>query len=698
MERAERRGERGFALIAVLFSMAMLMAIGSAIHNTVVGETYLHGSHVRATSGFYAAEAGINRGMGDYRNIFMQFGVPSGSDFDLHTLSIGPRTVSYQLTNDPVNPYDEVVPVGRPFAGLHSILYKYVANSESEIHDGDTEVRLGTNFEVRTIPLFQFLAFYSNDLEINPGPAMSLHGPIHTNGSLYLSPGATLTVTDCTAAACPPLGINSVHVTAASNIYRDRKDAAGACTGTATISKLEDANSDGVLDTANLNCSGSKTDAQLSPWQGSIKARQAAVEVPSPDVLARGTGTFWYSADLRIALDVSAGEAGGPFPIMVLAADGTVDVLQNARLQNFIVNNPGKIFYNDIPNATVRAGTNQSCNLNADSPCNPVAYATPFTIVDDDVDANASINLIDLYPCWRSDIAATDAWAPVACTNNRHVKNRLAADGTVTARKAGFYNNREGRWTYMLNLNLHDFLARQRALQGSGLELFDINDTTDGGLVIFLTVLGPNTDTYPANWRYATRVVGSRDFDFPSGMADPTGVTIVTDQALFVEGNYNTGDVAATRPKMPAALVADTINVLSASWRADAGAAVCRNDCQSRRTLANRPTSSTRINAAFLAGVDTTAVGNYNGGLENYPRFHETWTGNTLTYRGSFVSLGTPQHANGAWCGTGATCNIYNPPIRAWDYDTEFQDAAKLPPATPRFVAVDQVLFTENFR
>ena len=88
----------------------------------------------------------------------------------------------------------------------------------------------------------------------------------------------------------------------------------------------------------------------------------------------------------------------------------------------------------------------------------------------------------------------------------------------------------------------------------------------------------------------------------------------------------------------------------------------------------------------------------YNGGLENYPRFHETWPGSTLTYRGSFVTLGNPLRSHGLWCGTGSTCNIYDAPGRAWDFDTTFQTVAWLPPLTPRVLSVQQVLFTENFR
>jgi hypothetical protein len=175
-------------------------------------------------------------------------------------------------------------------------------------------------------------------------------------------------------------------------------------------------------------------------------------------------------------------------------------------------------------------------------------------------------------------------------------------------------------------------------------------------------------------------------------------LTVASDQAVYVEGDYNTGAGPCSfggRPKAPAALMGDALNVLSNGW---SGPAACANDCQSRCALASRVASSTVVNAALLAGVDDTVPGIYNGGLENYPRFHETWSGRTLTDRGSFVSLGTPRHNSGSWCGTGNPCGIYDAPARNWDYDAAFQDVAQLPPLTPRFVAVEQILFTENFR
>jgi hypothetical protein len=167
--------------------------------------------------------------------------------------------------------------------------------------------------------------------------------------------------------------------------------------------------------------------------------------------------------------------------------------------------------------------------------------------------------------------------------------------------------------------------------------------------------------------------------------------------------------VAGDLPKQPAAMIADSVNVLSTNYWNSANncndgcacpaAGTRKNDCQSNLNLgdASRDGTATRLNSAFLSGVDVTTPGNYNGGLENYPRFHEDWAG-ALTYAGSFVSLGTPQHVDGPWCGTGAACNIYNPPTRNWDYDPAFNNVANLPPLTPRFVYVQQVLFTESFK
>ena len=682
---AGARGERGFALVAVLGVMTLLMGLGAALHSGVIGETILRGGQRRATDGFYAAESGINRGMAEYKNIFLSYNVPSGGDFDARSFSLNGRTVSYQLAAVPGYPKNFILPAGAQFAGLNSIQYSYTATSSSSMTAGDTEASIGSQFNVDYVPLFQFLAFYKDDLEILPGPTMNLSGPIHTNGTLYLNSNTACAGSPCvgglTIADAFPL-ITTVSVTAAGDIFRGRKDQ-NQCLGTVQIAKLVDSDHNNALDLQQMPCSGTQSSSQLSAWLGSVKAHQPRVSVPSPGVLARG-GEYWTKSDLRIGLDLTSPDGNGRYPFHVYNVDGSVNGGLDAALQAFVVANPGRIFYTDVPLAG-KQGATVNCTAPASNTfCHHGSYAPQFP-----TDAR-------VYACPQAALINYN------CAGNV-VTNDALTTGGVTARRGGFYNNREHAWVYMLNVNLHDLLEWNRA-QAAGNRLFDPDDATDGGVVVYLTVIGPGSTGAIPSPRYGVRVFGSSDFNFAAPGPDPTGVTMVSDQAFYVEGDYNKGNPGFV--KMPAAIMADTVNVLSANWSGTTpwagGITNCRNDCQSFQTLTSRPGASTWINAAFLAGVDTTTAGNYNGGFENYPRFHEDWSGTTLTYRGSFVSLGNASRANGAWCGTGGStasgCNMYNPPVRAWNYDSAFQLVENLPPLTPRVVAVQQILFTENFR
>ncbi len=95
-------------------------------------------------------------------------------------------------------------------------------------------------------------------------------------------------------------------------------------------------------------------------------------------------------------------------------------------------------------------------------------------------------------------------------------------------------------------------------------------------------------------------------------------------------------------------------------------------------------------------------------------RFHEDWQGAErygssvyYNYSGSLVSLSTPLHVNGAFkLGSQDTPSVtpaqdlspvYRPPTRQWQYDQQFNQAANLPPLTPRFVYIKQENFTRRF-
>jgi hypothetical protein len=256
----------------------------------------------------------------------------------------------------------------------------------------------------------------------------------------------------------------------------------------------------------------------------------------------------------------------------------------------------------------------------------------------------------------------------------------LASCGAAS-HSSSFFNNREGTSIEMLDVNVEALLncLHTTSIMGGST---DIDETSEGGLVWYLGVDGPNADAIN---NYGVRLVNGETLASDvTGAPEIAGLTVVTNQAVYIQGDYN-----ATNKK-PAAVLADSLNVLSNAW-SDANTA-----------WADRNASATMINAAFLAGTDssldcegcTGSSGQYNGGLENYPRFHENWSGQTLTYRGSFVSLDLPRRVDGAWFYGNPQ---YTAPGRDWRYDTDFDDAAKLPPLSPRFVYLRQTLFQREF-
>lgn len=239
-----------------------------------------------------------------------------------------------------------------------------------------------------------------------------------------------------------------------------------------------------------------------------------------------------------------------------------------------------------------------------------------------------------------------------------------------------FYNNREGKFIQMTSIDLKKLAGYASECKEKDKDNEDDKDNDKNG-----DEEDPCFDNYlPGNGLiYATRndvsetqQPGIRLINGSEIYRD-RGLTVVSDAPLYIQGDYNVTN------KKPAAVICDAINILSNSWE----------DTNSIKSLKQRKPSDTEINAAFIAGVDETTPGNYNGGLENYPRFHEDWVGSKAkvsTIRGSFVQLWKSQIAQGKWIYGGPQ---YEAPNRNWGYDTDFNDLNKLPPFTP-FVAEAQ--------
>jgi hypothetical protein len=91
-------------------------------------------------------------------------------------------------------------------------------------------------------------------------------------------------------------------------------------------------------------------------------------------------------------------------------------------------------------------------------------------------------------------------------------------------------------------------------------------------------------------------------------------------------------------------------------------------------------------NPTWAFGID--------GGVHNFLRFLEDWTGQDLYYKGSMVSLFWNTYATGTF----KCCNlVYHPPIRDYVFDPLFAQPQNLPPGTPLFRNVDNLTYRQNF-
>ncbi|PIQ96883.1 MAG: hypothetical protein COV67_07190 [Nitrospinae bacterium CG11_big_fil_rev_8_21_14_0_20_56_8] len=194
------------------------------------------------------------------------------------------------------------------------------------------------------------------------------------------------------------------------------------------------------------------------------------------------------------------------------------------------------------------------------------------------------------------------------------------------------------------------------------------------GILIYASRTGaneadPNTGT-DLNGIRLTKI----DATSQAQLSDET--TLATDNPIYIQGDFNTVDTKGV------ALIGDAINVLSNAFTG--------KTCNGALSAA----SNTTIYAAFFGGnVPTPAGGGtYSGGLENYPRFHESWSGKSCNIRGSFINLWTSSQADGSWV---YGSDRYQAPTRNWGWDVRFQDPDFWPPFIPSIFSVERVGYLE---
>jgi hypothetical protein len=765
------------------------------------------------------------------------------------------RTYSFVRDITNYNP-DGTVDLNRikegDYTGLNAQEYKYrvytTAAKETNLGAGinkdvASQTMLQMDFSSRLIPLFQFAAFYENDLEITSSSNMSLNGPVHTNNNLRLVPGGTLTFNG--------------KVTSAKKIYKALEFQAdhGSSTKLITVVGGSSFSSQPGFDFGSI---GNEAATRITPQEiadnnNILKENQAVLKVPEASFLDR-TGEYHQKGDMVVYFDPNNADntkqiekvvaSGVNFtdsmlrslqqPVLAIPREHVGDgrLAESTRLcPNKDLINPGKWSLTSPPWTT----ENQWNEGNFDKWNEPTSYFSDIRPASDQGlnDAErSSLNAaqkLSIRKALQFAMLKTDQIVPFSDIRNKansnfknHFKDALNADTTLGTLPTGvtvdkladtnlnvladvadgcylpasmqvlkdseadlaknrYVDRRENRAMKILQSNIKSltvwnrdgqYLDASNVLQSTDGKLFTRSaeattlptgipgtiaasacdytcmglgstDTSNGGLVWHFSI-----DKTKAGYNYTSGNGTARagdstyGFAFSGGNRLPGALTMVSNQAIYVQGDFNNpsrvlGDESASldqsqfvanqpgQEKKPVSFLADTITVLSNRCLDIDSKLNCfklpgwiNEIVNGNNYWSNLPRARTTVvRAAFLARTDVSASdGSENsGGLNNYMRMMENWSvpvpggeRQTFKYRGSFISLGRPRefhghYRGGTWTGnSGASLSdttgfFYNIPKRDFGFETDFNSQAGLPPLTPRVVYLKQKVFKRDY-
>jgi hypothetical protein len=541
--------EKGMVLSVALMVLAILTLMGSAAIVATRTEVKIAGNWNAHTRTFYAAEAGLEKGIGDLKALLASTSDPTSSQLAAITPPVlSDPNISFEPLEILNVSSSQIVIGDGTYQGLRADATDYQITAEVKGPAG-TRSRLVQVVEYLEIPLFQFGVFYGRgvNLEISPGPAMTFNGRVHSNSNLYLAGGN-------------PLKFDS-FVTTVGDVYRYQR----------------------------MNPSNRSNDPQIKDASGSYQTLSFDHEY-NRDFINPWSEAEWKSEALTTFGGKLLDSAMGVEEILPPVPDALYDPANAAGAAHQLI----------------EKGTGPDSDAMKKA---KMYYQADLRIVDGSVkDGNGSpVN--------------TSSCDPNAITDKTFYDPREQTNVTVTE--------------------------------------------VDIGLLMACGVT-------PANGiMYVSKDGSNKGVRLVNGAQLPSqGLTVVSENPVYVQGNYNTVS------KVPAAVMGDAITVLSSNW----------DDAMSNQSTSSRPAIDTAVNAAFALGPNRESTGSYNnGGLENAIRFLEDWGGRTFQYRGSIVGLWHNQQATAdhRCCGSSGT-NYYNAPNRDWGYDTLFDTAQ--PPGTPKGV------------
>jgi hypothetical protein len=186
--RMVKKGERGAALAIALFVTVILLGFAALALSRAASETIISASDSAESRTFAAAEAALEDATRDFATRIENKLVLAESDIEALERSPVPHfSEDYDFVKkiNQIGSSEVVTLTKGQFQGLVSLRdeWEILVTAREKATGVETVVR--RRFFNDRVPIFQFGAFYQDDIEVNDPPTFVFNGRIHTNGNFF---------------------------------------------------------------------------------------------------------------------------------------------------------------------------------------------------------------------------------------------------------------------------------------------------------------------------------------------------------------------------------------------------------------------------------------------------------------------------------------------------------------------------------
>jgi hypothetical protein len=662
-----RSGGWALAIVLVLAAGALLVAGSVLSWSDSSAETTARNNEYYATT--YAAEGATEKVLSavvsDYENygepiVFAKLAtysnsVPSANDdpyWANYTFTAGPNQSNMVVINR-INPTN-IILLGPPYQGLYMLAatYEIISTAVNKTSGLNIGAAVGQSINLGTIPIFQFAIFFQNTMEVDPGANMTINGFVHGNSGIYMDTTANLTFSnDVSSSGAIIIGENPLDPSSRGTPNNPAFDGYHL-SGVNPLVLPVGTNSSGLITNSaqNVNAILQIPPAGLSPTS------------------MTGSNYLYNRADMIIL--ISNNSVSVTSGVLV---DNQATVISNSAWSLWLNTNANTQFYDQRQGITIQTADLDIGKLSSWSATNNTLRTAlggrnlnSVFVADERSNSNAVVTTNYNY---STNSVFTNTVAHPA-NNSTNVIPPITTNTTLT-----LSTNRPGSGTYIGAISTNTSVTPRQYL-------FNLITGYSYQWITGVTT----TPYYTTNYNVTSQagVVLTNGATLPN-----LGLAVVTPDPVYIVGNYNvsTNGTPAnlgtfnTAQTYPAAVYSDAITILSGAW----------NPANSSSGISSRTATDDTVNAAFLTGNVPSDGNYYSGGVENFPRFLENWSGHTFTYNGSMVCMFNSQVATAPWPGTGT---VYNPPTRNWAFDLNFNNALRQPPLTPHVISVNRGSWT----